>query len=356
MLENGNLKTNIIKINIHCLETDKLKYAAEVLRNGGLVAFPTETVYGLGANALDETAVAGIFRAKGRPSDNPLIVHVSDSKDLDKLTSSKPEVTELLIKNFWPGPLTLVIPRSPTIPDIVTAGLDSVAVRMPSHPIARLLIKKAGIPVAAPSANSSGKPSPTCASHVIDDLDGKVDVIIDGGSVEVGLESTVLDITAPIPVILRPGGVTHEQLETVLGRVDICPSLKDSEAGVHIPKSPGMKYRHYAPKARIVLFEGNAEKVSNEISKIYRQNAHNGIKSVVLATDETINYYDGMDAVTMGSRKKPDIIASRLFNILREFDAQDIQVILAESIEDHGIGFAVMNRLVKASGYNVVKI
>ena len=366
------MKTNIIKIewdtgtgflshynihnNIHSLEPDKLEYAAEVLRNGGLVAFPTETVYGLGANALNANAVSGIFKAKGRPSDNPLIVHIADSKDLDKLTASKPEVAELLIKNFWPGPLTLVIPRSSAIPDIVTAGLDSVAVRMPSHPIALALIQKAGIPVAAPSANSSGKPSPTCARHVIDDLDGKVDVIIDGGTVAVGLESTVLDITSPIPVILRPGGVTREQLESVLGRVDICPSLKDSKAGIHIPRSPGMKYRHYAPEAHIVIFEGKPEKVCEEISRIYRQNAENGIKSVVLATDETLNRYHGIDAITMGSGKKPDTIASRLFHLLREFDGQDVQVILAESIEDRGIGFAVMNRLVKASGYNVVKV
>ena len=350
------LKTNIIKINIHNPESDKLQYAAEVLKNGGLVAFPTETVYGLGANALNESAVSGIFKAKGRPSDNPLIVHISDSRDLDKLTVSRPEVSELLIKNFWPGPLTLVVKRSSRIPDIVTAGLDSVAIRMPSHPIALALIAKAGIPVAAPSANSSGKPSPTCARHVIDDLDGKVNVIIDGGSVEVGLESTVLDITSKVPVILRPGGVTHEQLESVLGRVDICPSLKGSEAGLHIPRSPGMKYRHYAPKARIVVFEGTPDKVANEINKIYRQNTVNGIKSVVLATDETINHYIDIDAITMGSRKKPDTIASSLFNVLREFDNQDVQVILAESIEDQGIGFAVMNRLVKASGYNVVKV
>ena len=350
------MKTDIIQINKHHPERDKLKYAAEVLRNGGLVAFPTETVYGLGANALNESAVANIFKAKGRPGDNPLIVHIADNADLDMLTSSKPATADILIKNFWPGPLTLVIPRSASIPDIVTAGLDSVAIRMPSHPIAHLLIKEAGIPVAAPSANSSGRPSPTCAMHVIDDLEGKVDVIIDGGSVEVGLESTVLDITASVPVILRPGGVTHEQLESVLGRVDICPSLKDSEEGIHIPRSPGMKYRHYAPKARLVIYEGKPEEVSNEINRVYRQNSESGIKSVVLATDETVGHYPEIDVITMGSRKRPDTIASRLFNVLREFDHQDVQVILAESIDDHGIGFAVMNRLVKASGYNIVKV
>lgn len=350
------MKTDIIHINLHNPETDKLEYAAEVLKNGGLVAFPTETVYGLGANALNASAVSTIFKAKGRPSDNPLIVHVADSKDLDRLTVSKPEVAEILIKNFWPGPLTLVIPRSSAIPDIVTAGLDTVAVRMPSHPIALMLIKAAGIPVAAPSANSSGKPSPTCARHVIDDLEGKVDVIIDGGSVEVGLESTVLDITSPIPVILRPGGVTREQLESILGRVDTCPSLKEDEAGIHIPRSPGMKYRHYAPKARIIIFEGRLENIGEEIKRRYRQNTENGIKTTVLATDETIGNYHGMEAITMGSGKKPDTIASRLFHILREFDSQDVQVVLAESIGDQGIGSAVMNRLVKASGHNIVKV
>ncbi|NJD03167.1 MAG: threonylcarbamoyl-AMP synthase [Ruminiclostridium sp.] len=350
------MKTDIIKININNPEPDKLQHAAEVLRNGGLVAFPTETVYGLGADATNGSAVSGIFKAKGRPSDNPLIVHIADSRDLDRLTALKPEVSEHLIKVFWPGPLTLVMPRSSAIPDIVTASLDSVAIRMPSHPVALALIQKAGVPVAAPSANSSGKPSPTCARHVIDDLDGKVDIIIDGGSVEVGLESTVLDITSPIPVILRPGGITREQLESVIGRVDICPSLMDSEAGLHVPKSPGMKYRHYAPEARIVLFEGKPEKVCKEISRIYRQNTGNGIKSIVLATDETVDCYKGIDVITMGSRKNPDTIASRLFHILREFNDQNVQVILAESIEDRGIGFAVMNRLIKASGYNVVKV
>lgn len=350
------MKTEIIEINIHSPETDKLEYAALVLRNGGLVAFPTETVYGLGANALNGSAVSNIFTAKGRPSDNPLIVHISDSKDLDKLTTKRPEVCDKLIRSFWPGPLTLVMPRSPAIPDAVTAGLDTVAVRMPSHPIALALIRETGLPIAAPSANSSGKPSPTCARHVIEDLEGKVDAIIDGGCVAVGLESTVLDITTPIPVILRPGGVTHEQLVAVLGRVDICPSLKDNEAGIHIPKSPGMKYRHYAPKARIAVFEGLPDKVGVEISRIYRQNTKNGIKSVVLATDETIGLYRGIYAVTMGSRKNPETIAVNLFKVLRDFDNQDVRVILAESIDDHGIGFAVMNRLVKASGYNVIKV
>lgn len=350
------LNTIIIKIDIHNPEPDKLAYAAEVIRSGGLVAFPTETVYGLGANAFNESAVADIFKAKGRPSDNPLIVHIADRNILGRLTVSKPDIADKLIDEFWPGPLTLVMPKSREIPDIVTAGLNSVAIRMPSHPVALALISKAGVPLAAPSANSSGKPSPTRAEHVIDDLNGKVDVIIDSGSVQVGLESTVLDITSPVPVILRPGSVTYEQLKTVLGRVDVCPSLINSGAEIHTPRSPGMKYRHYAPKAKLVIFEGSPDDVAMEINRLYRQNKEQGIKSVVLATDETIEHYNDVKAVTMGSRKHPSTIASNLFHVLREFDRQNIQVILAESLEFQEIGFAVMNRLVKASGYNIVKV
>lgn len=349
------MNTKIIKIDANNPETDKLEYAAEVLRNGGLVAFPTETVYGLGANALDKTAVAKIFEAKGRPSDNPLIVHIADNSDLDMLSKNIPEITGSLVEEFWPGPLTLVMPKAPAIPRIVTAGLDSVAVRMPSHPIARALISKAGVPIAAPSANSSGRPSPTCAGHVIEDLDGKIDVIIDGGSVEVGLESTVLDITSPVPAILRPGGVTYEQLASLLGKVDVCPSLKPGSADC-APKSPGMKYRHYAPKARVIVFEGSPDKVAEEINRRTALNRENGISSAILATDETVSLYRGAEVVSMGSRKDPGTIASRLFHVLRDFDGKDVQMILAEAIEDRGIGFAVMNRLLKAAGNNVVKL
>ena len=254
------MKTQIIKIDTSTSNWDKqLDQAAEVLRSGGLVAFPTETVYGLGANALDEEAVKSIYRAKGRPSDNPLIVHIADTAAVKDLTDSIPGTAQALMDAFWPGPLTLVMPRSSLVPDIVTAGLDTVAVRMPSHPIASALIKKAGVPVAAPSANSSGRPSPTLARHVIEDMMGKIDVIIDGGNAEVGVESTVLDITVDPPVILRPGGVTLEQLRHVLGNVisDQTPGISDM-AGT--PKSPGMKYRHYSPKATMLLIQGDPER------------------------------------------------------------------------------------------------
>lgn len=349
------MDTKIIEINRDNPQKDKLVYAAEILRKGGLVAFPTETVYGLGANTLDSNAVASIFRAKGRPSDNPLIVHIADKNDLDKLTAYKPEVTDKLIENFWPGPLTIIMPKAGIVPQIVTAGLDSVAIRMPSHPVALALISIAGVPIAAPSANSSGKPSPTCAKHVMDDLSGKVDVIIDSGAVEIGLESTVLDITSSIPTILRPGGITSEQLTLLLGNVDICPSLKNDDMQ-QTPKSPGMKYKHYAPKAQIIIFDGKLEQVVDEINRLTQANERDGIKTGILATDETFGLYHTSEVISMGSRRNPRTIASNLFHTLRDFDYRDVQVILAEAINDEGIGFAVMNRLMKAAGYNRVKI
>lgn len=358
------MNTRIIKIDKNNPESDKLAYAAEVLKNGGLVVFPTETVYGLGANALDAKAVSGIFEAKGRPSDNPLIIHISDKVMMESLASSRPEKMEILMDKFWPGPLTLVVPRSRIVLDIVTAGLDSVAIRMPSHPVALSLISMAGVPVAAPSANTSGRPSPTCAEHVIEDLSGKVDVIIDSGDVEVGLESTVLDITSDIPTILRPGGITCEQLTSFLGEIDICASLKSNEVRnvqksniIHpAPKSPGMKYKHYAPDAQIIIFEGKLEYAVAEINKVYTRNTNEGIKTGILATDETIDLYNSSDIISMGSRKDPSTIASKLFHCLRQFNGRDIKVILSESIEDEGIGFAVMNRLIKAAGYNIKKV
>jgi L-threonylcarbamoyladenylate synthase len=350
------LKTEIIKLDVNRLDLDKLDHAAEVLRNGGLVAFPTETVYGLGANALDEKAVAGIFKAKGRPSDNPLIVHISRISDVDKLVSFIPPKAHKLMEAFWPGPLTLIMPKSDSVNHIITAGLETVAIRMPSHPIATALIQKAGVAVAAPSANSSGKPSPTCAEHVIDDLFGKVDVIIDGGKVEVGLESTVLDIISEPPVILRPGGVTPGQLQQLLGTVNLDPSLLTGNTGSFIPKSPGMKYRHYAPKASIIIIEGGLDRVVDEINRLSEQYEMQGIKTGILATDETFKRYHTGEVVSLGSRKKPITIASNLFYSLRHFDGKDIGMILAEAVEGEGIGLAVMNRLNKAAGYNIIKV
>lgn len=351
------MKTEIIKIDTSTPDWDKqLDYAAEVIKDGGLVAFPTETVYGLGANALDEKAVADIFTAKGRPSDNPLIVHIADPKELERLTSSIPSCAASLIYAFWPGPLTLVMPKAVSVPEIITAGLDTVAIRMPSHPVALALIRKAGVPVAAPSANVSGRPSPTLASHVIEDLSGRVDVILDGGKVEVGLESTVLDITQETPMILRPGGVTYEQLSRHSGKVSFDPSLLPGGKLDTAPRAPGMKYRHYAPKAKVVIVQGGFNKVIEKINSLARQNEESGIKTGILATDESRNLYSTGRVISMGSRKNPATIAANLFESLRLFDDTDTRMIIAEAVDGNGIGMAVMNRLSKAAGQDIIKV
>lgn len=355
------MKTQINRVDTAAQDWDRqLDYAAEVLKSGGLVAFPTETVYGLGANALDEKAVEGIYRAKGRPSDNPLIVHITSIDSIKELVDNIPPAAFPLMEAFWPGPLTLVMPRSGKIPDIITAGLDTVAVRVPSHPIAAALINKAGVPVAAPSANSSGKPSPTLAKHVIEDLKGKVDVIIDGGISEVGVESTVLDVTVTPPHILRPGGVTLEQLRKVIRYVSYDQA---SSAGdiTTIPKSPGMKYKHYSPKAALLLLQGDPERVASEISKRAELYHKEGTAVGILVTDETASLYEPSlyaycKIMSLGSRKNPETLASNLFRCLREFDEKSVEVIMAETTDVKGIGQAVMNRLVKAAGGNIIKL
>jgi tRNA threonylcarbamoyl adenosine modification protein (Sua5/YciO/YrdC/YwlC family) len=276
-----SLKTEIIKIDSSNIEMDKIAYAADVIRSGGLVAFPTETVYGLGANALDQEAVKKIFKAKGRPADNPLIVHISDKSEVNRLVTGMPPDAPRLMETFWPGPLTLVMKKSEIVPHIITAGLDSVAVRMPSHPVAMALIAESGTPVAAPSANTSGKPSPTMPEHVIEDMSGKVEIIIEAGSTNVGLESTVLDLTVVPPVILRPGGITPAQLLEVLKEVDVDPGLFSNNIKGIPPKSPGVKYRHYSPKADVMVVDypdcvyktemGKFNAVINEIEDCYKR-------------------------------------------------------------------------------------
>lgn len=356
------LKTEIIKIDTCMPDWDKqLDSAAQVLKSGGLVAFPTETVYGLGANALDEKAVENIYKAKGRPADNPLIVHVADTEAVGSLTSLMPEIAPILMDAFWPGPLTLVMPKSPVIPPIITGGLDTVGIRMPSNPIALALIKKAGIPIAAPSANSSGRPSPTLAKHVIEDLSGKVDVIIDGGSTKVGVESTVLDITVTPPMILRPGGVTLEQLQKLLDRVATDRALSLAHPEESIPRSPGMKYRHYSPKATLLLIQGSPELVASEIGKRAKLYNQEGSFVGILSTEETAALYDPSlysycKILSLGSRKEPESLAASLFRCLREFDEKGVDLILAEAPDISGIGQAVMNRLVKASGGNIINL
>lgn len=336
-------------------DDERIKEAAEVIRRGGTVVFPTETVYGLGANALDEEACSRIFEAKGRPQDNPLIVHVADF-DISQYVKYIPENAKKLMEAFWPGPLTIIMPKSDIIPDRVTAGLSNVAIRMPLNKIARKLINFSGVPIAAPSANISGKPSPTAIEHCIDDLSGRVDMIIGGERTDVGLESTVVDTTDDVVTILRPGGITKEMLEDVAGEVLIDPSVLKKLSQDVKPKAPGMKYRHYAPKAPLTIVRGDDEKIIAYINNKIDENNKRNIKTGVLATDETINKYSGQFKISVGSRKEPGIIAANLFDCLRKFDKIDIDCIYAEAFNEEGINLAIMNRLKKAAGYNIVDV
>lgn len=349
--------TQVIKIDINNTDKEKLNVAAEALREGKIVAFPTETVYGLGANALNPAAVEKIFIAKGRPSDNPLIVHIADKEKVFELAEKIPQKATVLMDKLWPGPLTLVFEKSSVIPAIITAGLNTVGVRMPEHPVARELIRLAGIPVAAPSANVSGKPSTTTAQHVLDDLDGKIEIIVDAGSSRVGLESTVLDVTVEPPMLLRPGGITPKQIEDIIGHIDIDKTILGKINADNIPKSPGMKYKHYAPKAHVILVQGG--NINNQITKICNlavEKKLEGKKVGICATKQTIDNYKGYEAISIGDRNEPETIAAKLFSLLREFDARGVDVILAESVDESGVGLAIMNRMVKAAGYDIIQV
>lgn len=329
--------------------------AAGIIQAGGLVAFPTETVYGLGANGLDARAVEKIFAAKGRPSDNPLILHIADMGDVFQLSSQVPLQAQVLMETFWPGPLTIVLPKRDFIPVAVTAGLPTVAIRMPNHPVALELIKKAGVPIAAPSANRSGYPSPTTARHVQDDLAGRIEAILDGGPADVGLESTVLDLTGDLPVILRPGGVTKEQLSELLGAVDIDPGLSDSGL---IPRAPGMKYTHYAPKARVILLKDNGPETAKRLDGLLAENAALGRKVGLLLTAEFLAKLGDVQVdhiCNLGSRRDLAGIASLLYSRLRYCDQLGLDLILTETYEEKGLGRALMNRLLKSSGYTILE-
>ncbi len=350
------MQTKIIKIDKDNIDPAKIREAANTIKNGGLVAFPTETVYGLGANGLDEKAVKNIFTAKGRPSDNPLILHIAEISSLENITTKVPETASILMDKFWPGPLTIVLEKSPIVPSIITAGLNTVAVRMPSHPIALALIKESGLPVAAPSANISGRPSPTCASHVIDDLMGKVDIIIDGGDTQIGLESTVLDMTSDLPAILRPGGITKHQIEDVLGGIQVNTVYRLSDSSNGIPKSPGMKYKHYSPNAELIIIDGELPKIVEKINELILEYENSGKVVGVLSTVQSEGLYNTKNVISLGDRMHPETIAGKLFFALREFDERKIDIILAESIDKKGIGSAIMNRLSKAAGQNIINV
>lgn len=344
-------KTLVKKVDRKNIDSEVLKASTDILKSGGLVSFPTETVYGLGANALDEEAVKSIFKAKGRPSDNPLIVHIYNSEQVRDLATEISETARILIDKFWPGPLTLLFKKSQIVSNLVSADLDTVAIRMPDDEIALAILKDSNLPIAAPSANTSGRPSPTNASHVLEDLEGKVDLVIDGGKTGVGVESTVLDLTPDIPTILRPGGVTIEELESVIGEV-VYDKAIESEDVTLVPKSPGQKYRHYSPKAKMKIFSGDTELVVKEINKKANDYIKAGLNIGIIATDETISKYDFKNVISMGSRKNLKTIGANLFNVLREFDKLDVDLILSEGVKECGFGKAIMNRMKKAAGGN----
>ena len=338
------------------VKDEELAEAAGILRKGGLVAFPTETVYGLGANGLDEEAAKKIYAAKGRPSDNPLIAHISAPEELEALAAEIPCFAKRLMELYWPGPLTMVFKKKEIVPYGTTGGLDTVAVRMPSDPIARALIRLAGVPVAAPSANRSGRPSPTTADHVWQDMAGRIEMIIDGGPVGIGVESTIVDVTGPVPVILRPGAITMEMVRDALGQVEIDPAIVGPIKEGDRPKAPGMKYRHYAPKARMTLVEGEMEQVVRAINRLAREALKQGERVGIICTDETRFCYPAGMIRSVGIRAREETVAHNLYAVLREFDDLEADVIFSESFPDDQIGQAIMNRLSKAAGYHIIKV
>ena len=348
------MQTIIRKVDQNCINEEMMKEEGALLKEGALVAFPTETVYGLGANALDAEASAKIYAAKGRPSDNPLIIHIADMESLSLIVEEIPKAAVKLAEKFWPGPLTMVMKKSEIVPYGTTGGLDTVAVRMPSHPIALELIRCGGGYVAAPSANTSGRPSPTIAEHVADDMDGIIPMIIDGGAVGIGIESTIVDLTEDVPTILRPGFITKEMLEEVVGEVQIDKGL-ETDAKV-APKAPGMKYRHYAPKAELIIVEGCQEAVVAKINQLAEENRQKGICTGIIGTEETVSGYSAEFVKSMGTRSDELSISSHLYSILREFDESDAKIIYSESFEEGAMGSAIMNRLLKAAGHKVIHV
>jgi len=346
----------VLKVDSQKPKMGTIRIAADFIKKGGLVAFPTETVYGLGADALNSKAVLAVFEAKKRPLDNPPIVHVGNPKDVYNLVKEVPPKAEKLMKNFWPGPLTLIFKRSNIVPDVTVAGLDTIAIRMPRHNVALALLRGSGCPIAAPSANLAGKPSPTTAKHVWDDLNGRIDAILDAGPTNIGVESTVLDLTVDPPQILRPGGTVYEVLRKFLGKVELHPvAVAEKELQIEKVRSPGMKHKHYAPNADVIVVEGEVSAVMEKVKELAKFYKQKGIKVGVLATDETVGYYEADIVKSLGSRNDLAVIAKNLFRLLREFDLDCVDVIIAEGIPAEGLGLAVMNRLRKASGYKIFR-
>ena len=342
------------------IDQEIITEAGSILKDGGLVAFPTETVYGLGGNALDEQAAEKIYAAKGRPSDNPLIVHIAEFEALNKIAAEIPEEAKMLADAFWPGPLTMIFQKTDLVPMGTTGGLNTVAVRMPDHPVALALIRAAGGYIAAPSANTSGRPSPTCAAHVQEDLDGRIEMILDGGEeVGIGLESTIVDLTGDIPMILRPGYVTQKMLEEVANQVDVDKTILDANCHLR-PKAPGMRYRHYAPKGDLTIIEGAQDAVKEAICEKSRQATADGHRVGIIATDETMEAYrqnsNAASIKSVGSRLDEAAVGRSLYRILREFDDENLDILFSESFAESGFGQAIMNRLLKAAGHHVEQV
>lgn len=350
------MKTTLYKIDIDNINQAQMQEAGDLIAAGELVAFPTETVYGLGGDGLHPDAAKKIYEAKGRPSDNPLIIHIAEVSDLERIASKVPEQAKKLAEAFWPGPLTMVVWKNENVPYATTGGLDTVAVRMPNHPVALELIRKSGKLIAAPSANTSGRPSPTEAAHVLEDLEGRIAMILDGGAVGIGIESTIIDLTEDVPMVLRPGYITQEMLSEVLGEeVIIDPGIIAADDTTK-PKAPGMKYKHYAPKADMVIVDGEKEKVVEQIAALIQGAKEEGKKAAVIATEETKAFYKADAVLSIGTRGEEDSIARYMYKILRECDKLDVDVIYSESFKTPRIGQAIMNRLLKAAGYQVIHV
>jgi L-threonylcarbamoyladenylate synthase len=351
------MKTLFLKVNPENPDPVKIQLAAEIIKRGGLVAFPTETVYGLGADALNSEAVLALFEAKKRPLDNPPIVHLADPKEVYRLVEEVPAKAQLLMEKFWPGPLTIIFKRAKLVPKVTVANLDTIAIRIPKHKVALELIKLSCCSIAAPSANLAGKPSPTTAQHVYEDLNGRIDAIIDGGATNIGVESTVVDLSVDPPMLLRPGGTPFEALKKVLCDMKLHVFVQaEQELTLQEIRSPGMKHKHYAPKAEVILIEGNAPGVIAKVKELSDSFKHKGQKVGILATNETQTAYKADVIKSLGSRSNLESVAQNLFRLLREVDAENVDVIIAEGVSSDGLGLAVMNRLRKASGYHIIKV
>lgn len=349
------MRTKIELLNEANIDEKVIIDAAEAIKNGELVVFPTETVYGLGADALNSKAVDKIFLAKGRPQDNPLIIHVADF-NIEAYVKNIPEKAKLLMDKYWPGPLTLILEKSSLIPDNTSAKLTTVGVRMPENKIALELIKKSRTPIAAPSANISGRPSPTEVYHCIQDLEGKVSYILGGNSCNVGLESTIVDCTSDRLCVLRPGGITLDMLKEVDSNVYIDPQILKKVEGNFKPKAPGMKYRHYAPKAPVKIIKGDLQKTIAKINELVQNYIDNNKTVGIIATEETKKFYTQGKIISIGSRNNKNEIAHNLFKVLRDFDKLEVDYIFSESFEEEGLGIAIMNRLKKSAGFNIIEV